>query len=235
MTKEEKSAYYKQWREKNKENKLLADRAYKEANRAKINAQAREYAKKNKDKTKAKYMANREAELEKARLYREANRDKIKQYVLDNPDKIKASKKKYRDANKDKDKAYREANKAKRNERQKANRVNNPLLKLKDVVRGRILKILKHNGFKKLSRTEQILGCTYEQFRLYIEAKFEPWMNWNNHGLYNGSDQYGWDLDHIIPLSSATNKAELLALFHYTNQQPLCSHINRDIKKNNIQ
>lgn len=39
-------------------------------------------------------------------------------------------------------------------------------------------------------------------------------MNWGNHGLYNGEFNYGWDLDHIIPISSATTKEEMIDLNH---------------------
>lgn len=60
-------------------------------------------------------------------------------------------------------------------------------------------------------------------------------MTWNNYGLYNSEFNYGWDIDHIIPLSSAKNEEEVLKLNHYTNLQPLCSKINRDIKKDKIE
>ena len=65
----------------------------------------------------------------------------------------------------------------------------------------------------------------------YIESKFENWMNWDNKGLYNGEFNYGWDVDHIIPISSAKTEEEIILLNHYSNLQPLCSKINRDIKK----
>ena len=58
-------------------------------------------------------------------------------------------------------------------------------------------------------------------------------MNWDNHGLYNGEINYGWDIDHIVPLSSATSVDELYKLNHYTNLQPMCSYTNRYIKKDN--
>ena len=82
--------------------------------------------------------------------------------------------------------------------------------------------------------TENIIGCSYELLLKHIESKFECWMNWNNYGLYNGELNYGWDIDHIIPLSFAKSDDELYELNHYTNLQPLCSKVNRDIKKNNI-
>lgn len=56
-------------------------------------------------------------------------------------------------------------------------------------------------------------------------------MSWNNYGLYNGTKQYGWDIDHIIPLIIASKEEEMFKLNHYTNLQPLCSFINRVIKR----
>jgi hypothetical protein len=63
---------------------------------------------------------------------------------------------------------------------------------------------------------------------------FEDWMTWDNYGKYNGSEKFGWDVDHIIPKSSATTEEELLKLNHFSNLQPLCSYINRDVKKNKL-
>ena len=90
-------------------------------------------------------------------------------------------------------------------------------------------------NYLKNSKTEEILGCSFKDFKIYIESKFENWMNWKNRGLYNGSLNYGWDIDHIIPLSTAKNEENLIKLNHYSNLQPLCSKINRDMKKNNIE
>ena len=70
-----------------------------------------------------------------------------------------------------------------------------------------------------------------------MESKFEPWMNWSNRGNWNGNPKKmntAWDIDHIIPLSSATNEDEIIKLNHYTNLQPLCSYINRHVKRNKI-
>ena len=106
--------------------------------------------------------------------------------------------------------------------------------KLKKRIRSAISNILKERGFRKKSKTLEILGCNIDDFKLHLESKFENWMNWNNRGLYNGELNYGWDIDHIIPVSYAKNEEELLLLNHYTNLQPLCSKMNRDIKKNNI-
>lgn len=59
-------------------------------------------------------------------------------------------------------------------------------------------------------------------------------MDWDNKGFYDGELNHGWDIDHIIPLDSAKNEEEIIKLNHYNNLQPLCSKINRDLKKNNV-
>lgn len=41
------------------------------------------------------------------------------------------------------------------------------------------------------------------------------------------------NIDHIVPISSAKSENDVLKLNHYTNLQPLCSKINRNIKRNN--
>ena len=94
--------------------------------------------------------------------------------------------------------------------------------------------VLKKNGFSKKSKTLDILGCSYDDFKKHIESLWEPWMNWGNYGLYNGELNYGWDIDHIIPSSSACSEEDVYKLNHYSNLQPLCSKINRDIKRDNV-
>lgn len=59
-------------------------------------------------------------------------------------------------------------------------------------------------------------------------------MTWDNKG--NPKDgiyelNKTWDVDHIIPLSSAKSVEDIIKLNHYTNLQPLCSYVNRFIKK----
>ena len=58
-------------------------------------------------------------------------------------------------------------------------------------------------------------------------------MSWDNYGLYNGELNYGWDIDHIIPVSVAMDEEGVINLNHYTNLQPLCSKVNRHIKRTN--
>lgn len=107
------------------------------------------------------------------------------------------------------------------------------LYRLMIVIRSSINYSLRVKKYIKKSRTQEILGCSFEELKLYLESKFEPWMNWDNQGKYNGEFNFGWDIDHIIPLSSAKTEEEIIKLNHYKNLQPLCSKINRDIKRSN--
>jgi hypothetical protein len=163
--------------------------------------------------------------------YRENNKEIIKtnvaKYRENNKENVKLSDKKYRENNKEK---IRIKNK---NWRDKPH---TELYYIKNNVSKGIMKSIKRKGYTKKSRTLEILGCTYEEFKLYIESRFESWMTWENMG--NPKDgklelNKTWDIDHIIPLATATNEEELLKLNHYTNLQPLCSYINRFIKRDN--
>lgn len=99
------------------------------------------------------------------------------------------------------------------------------------------------NGYKKTSKTQEILGCSFEEFKIHLEKQWsspnnltengQVWMTWENKGLYNGTINYGWDIDHIEPLVNAITQDDIIRLNHYTNFQPLCGYVNRVIKKDN--
>ena len=109
-----------------------------------------------------------------------------------------------------------------------------PIYKFRINTRSSILKIFKDNGYTKSKKTEEILCISILEFVNYIESKFEDWMTWENRGLYNGELNYGWDIDHIIPLSSVNSEEEIIKLNHYSNLQPLCSFINRNVKRDRL-
>jgi hypothetical protein len=159
-----------------------------------------------------RYWINKEKENKESKNWYQNNREeKIKkslQWNMDNHDKVKINKEKYKPT-------YNKC----RVERRKTD----VIYKLKDRISGLIRNSFQKTNFKKRSKSEEILGCTVIEFRLYIEAKFETWMTWHNHGIYNPDGARTWNLDHIRPVSLAKTEEELIALNHYTNFRPLCS------------
>ena len=180
-------------------------------------------------------MRSKEEILEYNRVYRLNNKDYFKdkheEYNILNKESIAERRREYYLGNKKK------ANKqsVKRiNERKKEDE----LFKLSCNIRGLINSTIKLKGYKKNSKTSEILGCTFNEFKLYLESKFESWMNWNNYGNWNGQStklNESWDIDHIIPISTACSEEKIIKLNHYTNLQPLCSYTNRHIKAAKIE
>jgi ribosomal protein S27E len=58
---------------------------------------------------------------------------------------------------------------------------------------------LKQRNLSKMGQsTFDILGYTFEDLVKHIESQFEPWMTWENNGIYNPGKKT-WQIDHIIP------------------------------------
>lgn len=164
-----------------------------------------------------------------------------KKWRKKNKNKIKKANKSYYSNNKEVYQKWYKKNKSKiKKQRQQyiANkRTNNEIFKFKEDIKTLIRMSFNRKSLKKNIKSNLILGCSIKEFREYIESKFEPWMNWNNRG--NPKDgilelNKTWDLDHIIPLSTAKTKEDIIRLNHYTNFQPMCSYTNRYIKSDNV-
>ena len=206
----------KKYREENKNYYTEYNKQYKETNKEILSEYQKKYREENKDNIK-----------ENNKKYYEDNKDKIMENYYDNREHNLNRMKNWKKDNREKLRLYQ-------NEYNNKRKKNDKLYKLTLNIRSLIRISLKNKGIKKNSKTSEILGCTFDEFKLHLESKFELWMNWDNYGLYNGKLNYGWDIDHIIPSSSATTEEELINLNHYTNLQPLCSYTNRDIKKNKV-
>lgn len=66
------------------------------------------------------------------------------------------------------------------------------------------------------------LGCSIQEFKKYLEARFQPGMTWDNW------TKDGWHIDHIKPLSKfdLSDPNQLAEACHYTNMQPLWASDN---------
>lgn len=96
---------------------------------------------------------------------------------------------------------------------------NDPVYRTIFYLKNRLRDWVKINGERKNSEIGNYVGCTKAFFKQHIENQFKPGMTWDNHGK--------WELDHIIPISSAKSMEEAYKLTYYTNFQPLWKLENR--------
>ena len=163
---------------------------------------------------------------------KEQKKEYDKEYWLKNLEKLKERGKEYRLKNPGYQEEYRFKNKEKLKEHRlnniehtrirERNRYQTDInFRLLKICRSRVYQALK--GFSKSASTMKLIGCTSDELRRHIESKFEPWMTWENQGL--------WDIDHI----KACAKFNLIypeqqcACFNWSNLQPM-EHI-ANIKK----
>jgi hypothetical protein len=154
---------------------------------------------------KLRYELNREENLIKKKIYTEKNKEKKSEY----------------------DKQYRLKNKLKKNEYirnyRKNRRLIDPTFRIIESMRSRLKIFFKSNNIQNYNKTFNIVGCTPQELKEYLEKKFTDEMSWDNYGQ--------WHIDHKIPLSSAISDDDVYKLCHYTNLQPLWSEDN--IRKSN--
>lgn len=174
--------------ETNKEIILANNRKIYQENKEKISIQHKEHYKLNKNRYKQYYIDN----IERIIQYRENTKNYQKQYRLNNKKHLNYINNKY---------ILKKRN-------------TNINFRILDNIRSRLRMALKNNS-KKTSSID-LLSCSIEYFKQYIENQFLPEMNWNNWGEI-------WELDHIIPCSKfdLSILEEQQKCFHYTNYQPL--------------
>jgi hypothetical protein len=210
----------------------MRKKAYYLANKSKINSKQKDWRNNNKEKRKITskiwYESNKDTIKVKCKAYRDSNKEKIslygKNYHQTNKEKRKLQKKLYYQINKEKrklcGKLYYENNKSKRHNYH-YNKLNTDIqYKLRNRLRSRLYNAINRN-YKSGSAVKD-LGCSIEEFKIYLESKFSPGMTWENWSTN------GWHIDHINPLSSfdLKDRKQFLEACHYTNLQPLWADEN---------
>jgi hypothetical protein len=183
------------------------------------------------------YEKNKETINKKSKKYREENLEKLieysKEYYDNNREVLLEKKKEYYKKNSkiiyEKLRDYNKKNKTKviqyKNIYNKEKKKSSPLYKVRVLMRDRLNQFFKYSKTNKNNSTINIIGCSPQFLKEYIENQFQEGMTWDNHGLF------GWHIDHIIPLSSAKTEEEIYKLCHYSNLQPLWAKEN--LKKSN--
>lgn len=143
------------------------------------------------------YAANRQKYQAKEKLRR-----------LQNPDVFKSSRR-----------ANYKKNASKIAAQRKTRRRHDPIWAFNERARAMIRGSFARQGFKKNSGTEEILGCSLIEFRSHIERQFLPGMTWENRSL--------WEIDHIVPASSAKTIEEAESINKSGNLRPIWRKENR--------
>ena len=235
--KEQKKKEYEKNRERYRES---GKRRYRE-NAEEIKAKQREYNEKNKEKIlerqKQYYYDNKDERISKQREYykehKEERQEYNKKYRQDNIEKLNEYQKQYYYDNKDRlnaiSKEYSHTDKMRvwRREHKKERKANDPLYRLSEQTRTLINNWFRKQGYKKHSKTEKILGCEFDTFYNYLLTTYKN--NYNED--WDGKEEV--HIDHIIPISKATTKEEIIELCHYTNLQLLKAKDNL-IKSNKL-
>lgn len=87
-------------------------------------------------------------------------------------------------------------------------------------------------GLKTSSSTLDLIGCSTENLKKYLESKFLPGMSWDNYGRGPGK----WQIDHIKRLASFNllDLEEQRRANSYLNLQPIWyeDHLEKTIREN---
>jgi hypothetical protein len=112
-------------------------------------------------------------------------------------------------------KAWRQNNPEKCRANKRRSQMQNPIVKLKDRLRRRVLLALDRAKTGKCGRTFELIGCTPQFLKEYLESKFQAGMSW--------AVRRSFHIDHIKPcaLFDLTNPEQQKACFYYKNLQPL--------------
>ena len=89
-----------------------------------------------------------------------------------------------------------------------------PSFRISMILRSSINNYLKNKNVS--INSQKLLGCTANEWKIYLENQFLPEMTWENQSKI-------WEIDHIKPLFSfdLTNPIQQMCAFHYTNTRPL--------------
>ena len=178
------------------------------------NSRGAEVKDKRKEYAKAYYRKDVETQKEYRKQHylscnREEQLDRRKKWYNENKERHADNRSKYELANKDRLRAARR----KWENNRLATDIN---YRLHETLAGRIRHELKGVA-KRSSRTEELIGCTIEELKVFIENQLQDGMTWDNW------ETNGWHIDHRIPISwfNLENENCRKLAFSYKNMQPL--------------
>ena len=202
----------KEWRAKNQD----YIKQYRLDNQEQISAKQKEYYKKHAEDIK-EYSKKYHNE------HKEERNEKSKQYRIDNKEHIKEYNKTYSETHQEqilnKHREYFKNNKDTINKKRakylKDKLASDEFFKYREQVRRLVIKSFIRKGYKKNSKTYDIVGCDYETLLKHLKDTYKK-----NYGVeWDGKEKV--HIDHIIPIATAKTDEDIKKLCHYTNLQLL--------------
>lgn len=177
------------------------------------------------------YLETREKRLEVSKIYNQNNKEKKSEYVKkfylenkeyfqkwneENKEKQKEYFKKRRKNNPEYYKEYQKKNKDRIRNYDNHRRKNNLQVKLAKNLRSHLHRLVTKTKKNKSGSALKLLGCSLDDFKIYLEKQFLPEMTRDNYGKI-------WEIDHIKSCFTfnLVLKEEQQQCFHYTNMRPL--------------
>jgi hypothetical protein len=151
--------------------------------------------------------------------YRKKNKDKLAkrdaEYYQKNKEYKRTVQREYIKNNRDKRNAYIRKYKKQR-------RLIDPNYKIYENSRKRIWKSLKN----KSNSSRELIGCSINFYRMWLEFTFNNQMSWSNYGVI-------WHIDHVIPIDffDLTKSDECKKAFNWINTRAML--IPENLKKKN--
>ena len=155
--------------------------------------------------------------------YYQNNKEHYKEYYKNNKEHYKKSNKKYYKNNKEhikkSHKKYYQDNKEYIKKYYKNRLATDVNFRITTNLRNRLYCAIKNN--QKAGHTIELLGCSIDQFKIYMQNMFKPGMTWENYGAV-------WHIDHIIPCSffNMSYPEHQIACFNWQNLQPMFGEEN---------
>lgn len=88
--------------------------------------------------------------------------------------------------------------------------------KTRIIMRRNIKRVIDHIKGNREMRTENYIGCSFNDAMIRLQSQFKKGMTWDNHGTK-------WTIDHIVPLSAfdLTNPNDRRMANHISNLRPM--------------
>ena len=226
--------YYDTHREELKEK----SRKYREKHPEKAREATERWAKENPQRVSESGKKSRDKRKKQTHeyniLYRQKNRDLLiersRQNYIADPEKYRKRSGKWIKNNREKANKMRATYMSNPDNRERVQKItakqskirreSDPTYKLITTIRSTINRAIMRNS--KGGRAIELLGCSIDELKKYLETQFKPGMSWDNWS------QDGWHIDHITPISffDLAGSMQQKRCFNFINLQPMWAKEN---------